>query len=151
MVKVGGVYSCWFSDWLNSNKKFRVIAEFYFLYINIFSYYIFWKPWSTHVISYSQGVWRGPDRAAEDHPVSWVPWGVWRWTDLLLAHPSPPGPEDPPPLHGVWCRGWYRVSGRLLGGLRQLRWRIGLCWEVRKTRLGSYLAQKMSEFRKNVS
>lgn len=75
----------------------------------------------------------GFDQWRKDHSVSRVSGGVPGRADLLLAHPCAPGPEDPPPVPGVWRGRRHVVSGRLPGGVRQLRRCLRLCWEVRVT------------------
>lgn len=82
-------------------------------------------------VSSSKRVWWSADRPAEDYSVSWIPWGVSGWADLLLAHTCAIRPKDPPGLSGIWCGGRHSVSCRLPGGLRQLWWRLRLCWQVR--------------------
>lgn len=81
--------------------------------------------------SFSKRVWWGADWPAEDYSVSWIPWGVSGWADLLLAHTCSIRPKDPPALSGIWCGGRHSVSWRLPGGLWQLWWHLRLCWQVK--------------------
>lgn len=80
--------------------------------------------------SFSKRVWWSVDWPAEDYSVSWIPWGVSGWADLLLAHTCAIRPKDPPALSGIWCGGRHSVSCRLPGGVWQLWWRLRLCWQV---------------------
>lgn len=81
--------------------------------------------------SFRKRVWRSADWPAEGYSVSWIPWGVSGWADLLLAHTCAIRPKDPPALPGLWLGGRHSMSCWLPGGLRQLRWRLGLRWQVR--------------------
>lgn len=90
--------------------------------------------WLTTIIisaSFRKRVWWSADWPAEGYSVSWIPWGVSGWADLLLAHTCAIRPKDPPALPGLWLGGRHSVSCRLPGGLRQLRWRLGLRRQVR--------------------
>lgn len=81
--------------------------------------------------SFSKRVWWSADWPAEDYSVSWIPWGVSGWADLLLAHTCATRPKDPSALSGIWCGGRHGMSSRLPGGLWQLWRRVRLCWQVR--------------------
>lgn len=83
--------------------------------------------------SFSKRVWWSADWPAEDYSVSWIPWGVPGWADLLLAHTCATRPKDPSALSRIWCGGRHGMSCRLPGGLWQLWRRVRLCWQVRIT------------------